>query len=464
MRKRLLLLLLVFILVFSLPTTLQAADTPRLGLPSGYSFLGGGFSNEPETEITILSDQTKELSAKADFAFIYATSLKATRYTWYRYLSANNSWLPVKIDDQQDFPGTTKYTFGPMPPGTYYLQLEAEMFGKLLGIRWSDYFSRVIVIHVIAKPLPATKVSVSLPRESLLPGMTTQAEAHLEPAGSTSQITWSIKPADLATIDPNTGAITTYPDKTGVATVTATANGLSDSKLLDIGGLSNQTVNPGQTATFSVSARPIGQYTYQWYEIGPNGAQKLIPGVTGPTLQIKTSSNPDLTTNPDNNRRFRAQIIFSNTEETLLTRIATLHLVNPATGPVPWLQSAPNFSASVSLETVQTLDSRANATPNSGISVIDIGSGPGNWYLTATIGHLMLGSQRLDAVLTLNLASPITLQPDVQTQIATQKRGTSWDVPREALSAFFRIKKSPEARLGQYQGSITWTLNLVPPT
>ena len=462
MRKRRWLLLMVFILLFSLPQTLRAADSPQLGLPSGYTFLGGGFSNEPETEITILSDQTKNLSAQADFAFPYAFSAKAIRYTWYQYSNSNRTWQTVKTDDQQNNPGGTSYTFGPMAPGTYYLQLEAEMFGKLLNIRWSDYFSRVVVIHVIAKPVPATKINVSLPRQSLLPGMTTQAEAHLEPAGSTSQITWSIKPTDLATIDPSTGAITTNRDKTGVATVTATANGLSDSKPLDIGGLANQTVNPGQTATFTVTAQPVGQYSYQWYEIGPNGAQKPIPGVTGPTLQIKTSPNPDLTANPDNNRRFRAQIVFNNTEDSLFTRTATLSLVNPASGALPWLKTAPNFTSRISLETVKTIDSRANAVPDSGLAVVDVGNGAGTWQLSATLGQLTLAAKPLAVSLTLQLATSVTLMPGVQTQIATQKRGTSLDVSRDTLRAFFNIKKSLDAQVGAYQGKIIWALVLAP--
>ena len=467
MKRWVKLLLTLGIGLLALTSNTPNAATPQVGNPSSYNYFAGGFDGEPQTNITVLTDQKVPLTAKSSSAWIYFGPFRTVTYSWFLYHADGNFWSTEKVTNQQPIDQASMYEFSSHAPGTYYLQVMARWWSTAGETFIGTYYSRVIVVNVVSRSVPATGISVSLPKTALLPGMSTQAVATVTPANTTSPVTWSISPANIATIDPQTGAIQTKPGTEGILTVTATANNKSASATLYVGGLANQSVEPGGTVTFTVQGAPNGNLRYQWYEVAKNGALTPISGATSATLQFQTNKSPNLNTNPDNNRRFQVEIWMPTTNETLFTRIATLNLTQPAGGPIPWLKSVPNFQIDpVNVAEIMQSNVNPGLKVDQGIEIEDVGPATGSWQLSAKLSPFISadGRYQLTSDLILSIYNyPTRLFSNQTVPISGMIRGTTWTISSEQLnSSSLFVFQSNRVQAGTYSATINWQLSLVP--
>jgi len=268
--------------------------------PSGNarSFLGlrtrSGYILQPAEETYIQVDQTKTVYADARrsmAAQIIGVAFLVRHYQWYQSTDGKN-WS--KVSPKKD--GTDKkLKLTPTTTGTTYYQLETYWSTVLGIVKSKQLYSNVATVHAVPEPVDATSVKVTTDDDYLynsvndIVNIETYAHATPTPANFTGTVSWSIDNPNLATIDEEDGLITANTNRLGgVVTVTATMHNPSgkditgSTEVLIGGGLEDQTVHAGNTATFDLRGN-IGDlddededdsdgdndYTVKWYKEDP---------------------------------------------------------------------------------------------------------------------------------------------------------------------------------------------------
>lgn len=268
--------------------------------PSGNakSFLGfrtrSGYILQPADKTYIQVDQTKTLNADARRSVIaqaIGIPFPSRRYQWYKSTDGK-TW--AKISKKEG--GTNKkLSLTPTETGTTYYQLETY-WTDLIGLtRTKQLYSNVAIVYAVPEPVDATSVEVTTDDDYLynsvndIVNIETYAHAIPTPANFTGTVSWSIDNTNLATIDEEDGLITANTNRLGgIVTVTATMHNPSgkditgSTEVLIGGGLEDQTVHAGNTATFDLRGN-IGDlddededgsdgesdYTVKWYKEDP---------------------------------------------------------------------------------------------------------------------------------------------------------------------------------------------------
>ncbi|GEO57609.1 hypothetical protein [Companilactobacillus bobalius] len=268
--------------------------------PSGNStkFLGirltNGYSLQPAKETYLEVGQTKTISGNASRSLGTLTLTLALGYTnkkyqWYKSTDGKN-WSK----DTSSSANKKTLSITPDKVGKTYYQLEVYWQAPgILGRTTTHLYSDLATVNAVPEPVDATSVEVTTDDDYLynssndIVNTDTIAHAHPDPVNFTGTVSWSIDNDKLATIDSETGEIDANTSRlSGVVRVTATLhnpNGSTVSNYKDItigGGLEDQTVKAGQTATFDLRGN-IGDldegddmeagsdYTVKWYKEDP---------------------------------------------------------------------------------------------------------------------------------------------------------------------------------------------------
>lgn len=305
----------------------------------GFLTLISGYGLQPQNQYTY-KGQPVTLSVKIDMNPLdYAGSLIIPLYDrqWY------STDKPTSADNWQKVSGGTKnkLTVTPNEVGTVYYQ--DSYIKKGLLITYNSFYSDVASVTTYPDPIDATSVSVSVDNDYLYnnqsKAVTTFARAKPDPYNSTAKLSWSIDNTNLATIDATTGEITANTSgKSGTATVTATLTNsdnqtVEGSKKIEIGGgLDDQTVDEGQTATFKVLGNWNTVNSITWHHVA-NGKDTVVSGADG------LSYTTPVTTYDNNKDQYYAVLKVpsqdsdgNDTETTVTTNKATLN-VNPDLNP-----------------------------------------------------------------------------------------------------------------------------------
>lgn len=268
--------------------------------PSGNarSFLGlrtrSGYILQPAEQTYIEIGQTKGLYADARrsmIAQILGALFMVRRYQWYQSTDGK-TWSKVSTKNS----GTNKnLTLTPSDEGTTYYQLETYWTGLTGWIKSNELYSNVATVHAVPEPVDAKEVKVVTDDDYLynsvndIVNIETYAHAIPTPANFTGTVTWSVDDTNLATIDEETGLITANTNRLGgKVKVTATMHNpigddIQGSTIVTVGGgLEDQTVHAGNTATFDLRGN-VGDlddedeedsdgnsdYTVKWYKEDP---------------------------------------------------------------------------------------------------------------------------------------------------------------------------------------------------
>lgn len=328
--------------------------------PSGNAtkFLGiwltSGFSLQPAENTYVEVGQTKTLSGDAGRSMVtfYLTILYTNKkYQWYKSTDGKN-WSKDTSSS-----GTKKtLTVTPDKVGKTYYQL--EVYWKtpgLVGATTANQYSNVATVNAVPEPVDATKVEVTTDDDYLynssneIVNRETVAHAHPDPDNFTGTVSWSVDNEDLATIDSETGEIVANDSRlSGPLEITAALHNPSGSityghKTITVGGgLEDQTVKAGKTATFDLRGN-IGDldegddqgngsnYTVKWYKEDPITHVRVQLQKDNP--QALSYTTP-VTTLDDDGTLFLAiiQVKYNGKNYSYTTNDAFLH-VDPEGGP-----------------------------------------------------------------------------------------------------------------------------------
>ncbi len=306
-----------------------ATTIPGKGTPSANAtnilgiYLNTGFSLQPEDQYVVINRSTTLTTATGHSVLDAANLFANDHFQWYQSTNQGVTW--AKVD-----PGNNaNLTVTPNQVGTTYYQQSFQYYA-LTSIGAKTYYSRVAAINAVAEPIPATRLDVTADSNYLYNNqsteMSTTVNATPTPVNATGKVTWSIDNTDLATIDSTTGIVTANNQgKSGTVTVTGTItndDGSTRSGTTTIkigGGLDDQTIDEGKTATFSVQGHfDDDPSKVVWHKVTASGKDTVVA-----TGTAKSYTTP-VTTADDDQAKFYAILTIDST--TLTTNKATLNV------------------------------------------------------------------------------------------------------------------------------------------
>ncbi|WP_125589822.1 hypothetical protein [Companilactobacillus jidongensis] len=199
-------------------------------------------------------------------------------YRWY-YSTDKENWTMIAKESKREGKKKT-YLYKAKKVGTYYYQVRASS-GALLNLFRIPYYSRVSAVHVIQKDVDAEDFKVTLDDDYIYNmdnlDNVTFARENVTPHNATGNVTWSGDNEKLAKVDKITGEIVGNTrglsgDVRVTGVFTNSGNGIkSDTKVLRVGGgLDDQTVQAGETATFElfgVNKKELPEkYWIEWHD------------------------------------------------------------------------------------------------------------------------------------------------------------------------------------------------------
>ncbi|WP_125574663.1 Ig-like domain-containing protein [Levilactobacillus angrenensis] len=319
------------------PVVAQAATVTGYGTPTQdpSSFLfwysNTGFRTQPQDTYTTVGT-TKKLTTAVGYSFLdtFFNGLSYNHFQWYQSTNNGATWTAIK--------GATSSTLSvtPTKPGTIYYQ---ESFGYYLFVPPllpdEYYYSRVAAVTALGSPINATGITVTADDHYLYSNQdeagTTTVHATTAPTSATGDVTWTSSDPSLATVDKNSGIVTANSDgKSGTVNITGTItneDGTTKSSSVSIkvgGGLDDQTVDSGKTATFTVQGKfPTTPAAVTWYKkaAGSSTATKVASGTS------LTYTTPT-TTSADNKAHYYADITIKSgiNSKTITTNSAQLNV------------------------------------------------------------------------------------------------------------------------------------------
>lgn len=361
------LLILVFISVLSASAfnrrykkvdaeEIETTEVTPYEKPSGNAsyFLGIRLSNgyilQPDEKTYIQVGQTKSIYADArrslSAQLIWGGLFPTRQYQWYKSTDGK-TWSKVSSKDS----GTNKnLKITPTETGTTYYQLDTYWKVLVGSSTHTHLYSNVATVNAVPEPVDATEVKVTTDDDYLynstndIVNIETYAHAHPTPEDFTGTVTWSIDNTNLATIDEETGLITANTSRrAGIVTVTATLHNpigediTGSTELLIGGGLEDQTVKAGKTATFDLRGNiseldeEDSEYTVKWYKEDPISHTRTQLQKDDP--QALSYTTP-ATTLDDDGTIFLAiiQVKYNGKSYSYTTNDAMLHVI-PEGGP-----------------------------------------------------------------------------------------------------------------------------------
>jgi len=294
-------------------------------------YTGTGFRLQPQDEYTAVNT-SKTLTTGVGYSFMdtFFNPLAYNHYQWYQSTDSGASWQSIK--------GATSssVTVTPAKPGTTYYQ---ERFGYYLFIppftQSMYYYSRVASVTALGDPVNATSLSVKADDNYLYNNQdnaaTTNVHATPTPANATGDVTWSSSNPSLASVDKDDGTVTANNDgKSGTVIITGTIkndDGTTKSGSVAIkigGGLDDQSVDVGKTATFKVQGTfPSAPKSVVWYRQAP-GSSTATKVASGTSLTYTTPT----TTSADDGASYYAEVTIASDSKskTITTNTANLNV------------------------------------------------------------------------------------------------------------------------------------------
>lgn len=323
--KLIFVLIMILTIFFVMPSTshIAVADSNETVIhpkfpadPDPKTFWGAvittGYTTQPAkvSHVTVGDPLTLETQVKWP---IWEPS-RIIGYYWWRSFDGNN-WERMNTVSLTN-KGSKNLKVDTSKPGVTYYFLRTRFIT-------TTYTSKVSTVYVSEKPIDASSINVTTDLNYLfninsdLLNKDTMAHAELQPDDSNSKIHWSSSDESLATVQPDELITANGNGKSGIVTITGTAenkNGpsISGSKEILIGGgLTNQTVNSGKKATFTLQGGNDEQrdndyaFTVDWYKQLPNQKPTLVEHQKDPARIEYTTP---ITSTKDDGAQYYARI------------------------------------------------------------------------------------------------------------------------------------------------------------
>lgn len=316
------------------------AATPSADIVNVFGInLSTGFTLQPQDEYTYVGN-TKTLTASVGHDVLTAYNiLYQDSYQWYQSSDGGTTWKSVSnataSTTTTGIAGATTAALKitPATAGTVYYQLK-DQYGLAINPFNPEYYTRVAAVTTVASAINATSLKVSTDDDYLYSNQTNATTTFVHgtptPADATGDVTWTSSDTSLATVDKTTGQVTANTaSKSGTVTITGTltnADGSTEVGTVDIkvgGGLDDQTVNSGKTATFTVQGTADQTPTsVVWHKVTTSGTDSVVN--SGTSLNYTTAA----TTAADDGSKYYAVVTMTvdGQTETLTTNKATLNV------------------------------------------------------------------------------------------------------------------------------------------
>ncbi|MQS75421.1 Ig-like domain-containing protein [Companilactobacillus halodurans] len=258
-------------------------------------WLSNGYGLQPNADsyTTVNSPVTLRTDAGRSVWSVLLGLFDSAHYRWWKSTDGKK-WTEVSKSDN----GYKKnMTVTPTEVGTVWYQLDTQYYTLLTPLFKTHIYSQVAAVHALPEPVDARSLDVTVDDDYLYNtsdelSNTTFAHAKPTPNNATGELTWSVDDTSLATIDEDGKITANNKGLSGDVKVTATMTNtnspnISDSVMVHIGGgLDDQTVKSGQTATFTLRGNTggssddedenSGSVTVDWYKYAPNSDTKVL--------------------------------------------------------------------------------------------------------------------------------------------------------------------------------------------
>jgi len=307
---------------------------------------GYGLQPNPDYYTVVGTPVTLKTDAGRSVWTAAAGLLDGVHYRWWQSTDGTN-WTAVSKGDN----GYKKnFTVEPTEIGTVWYQLDTQYYNYITGALLKTHiYSNVAAVHTLTDPVNAVKLDVTSDDDYLYNtsdklSNTTYAHAIPTPANATGTIAWTVDDPTLATVDDNGLVTANSKSKSGTVSVIATMTNNDGSTIsghveIEIGGgLDDQRVNSGNTATFTLQGKTggdddgesgSGTLTVDWYKYAP-GSNSRVKVSTGSDTTYTTPA----TTMADDGSYFQAVLTFKSgsTTKTITSNKALLTVI-PASEP-----------------------------------------------------------------------------------------------------------------------------------
>ncbi|KRK63766.1 cell surface SD repeat-containing protein [Companilactobacillus tucceti DSM 20183] len=280
-----------------------------------------GYDLEPDavTYTVVGNSVTLHTDAARSLWTVLGGVFDAPHYRWYKSDDGIN-WNEIpewQNGYRKNFPIQTGQE------GRTWYQLDTQYWNYLTGwIAKTHIYSTVAEVNAVNTPINATDMNVNSDSNYIYNNRegqvnTTYVHANVNPISSTGKVTWDVDNSNLASVD-STGKVTANDrGLSGVVKVTGIFHNMDSSFVVGSayvqvgGGLDNQTVPAGQSATFSLRGDTNsmtglinnGRAKVEWY--------KKAPGITKAEYLGKSNSFSYTTYNTtisDNGTQYQAKI------------------------------------------------------------------------------------------------------------------------------------------------------------
>lgn len=316
----------------------EPSSSPKRGLEM---WLTSGYNLQPKPRyfvtlgntVKIKADTVRGILEKAADPFAYP------RYSWYK---SNDGIVWFRVSSRPATRPTLKVQADTI--GKSWYQLSTDYIGVF---PFSDLYSNVAELNTTHATIPATSLNVQTDENYLfninndLATSSAYAFADLEPADSTesNNVNWDTSDHSLATIDENRLITANTKGRSGIVEIIGFIKRSNESDIIDFkkirigGGLDDQTVYAGQSATFELQSdygesRDVSSnISVVWYQKNPSGKDKIVKKETNPENSI--SFTKDTSSTKENGSQYYATITVTNNNKTksFTTNTATLNVL-----------------------------------------------------------------------------------------------------------------------------------------
>lgn len=270
-------------LVAHAETTIQVKNPPS---PAPIGMLGiyinTGFSLQPDDNYTYVKHAKMLTTATAHSIVDVFNPMASDHFQWAQTVDEGKTWTDVDGANQADL------TITPESVGTVYYQQRFRYYAGVPLFWPSTYYSHVAALTTLPAPVPATALSVKTDNDYLYnnqEGQKTYVHATPTPANATGSLSWSSSDEQLATVK-STGEVTANTSgNKGTAFITGTMTNDDGTKVsqkvaIEIGGgIDDQTVNEGQSATFQVRGNfDQAPNSVTWHRVDGHGDKVISQG------------------------------------------------------------------------------------------------------------------------------------------------------------------------------------------
>lgn len=322
-------------------------------------WLTNGYSLQPESDYYTQVGQTVIIRTSAGRSVwsVLTGLLDSPHYRWYKTTDAGETWSEVSESDggnRMNFPVTPKET------GTTWYQLDTQYWNYATGwLLKTHIYSQVTAVHA-KDPVNAESLKITADDDylynlgdNILANNSTYVHAHPTPTDANGPVTYTVdKPeiADFADDGENGGKTTQLIAKNGASgkvTITGTLTNPNGTKVYGSttvrvgGGLDDQTVDIGDTATYTMYGDTVGddesenkgKITIEWFKYDNKGKKTSVAKSSSSNYKDYISYTTPATTMDDDGTKYEAKITFkygtlNMYSKTMTTNQANLTVIN----------------------------------------------------------------------------------------------------------------------------------------